>query len=197
MTPNEDTPDVPTQRSQVTDAEAELRVAEILAEREREDEEAQARRTRTILIVVLVILLLLLCGVGAFLYRLLSPSASGTDTGTGDDDLAGINWVRSIYGFGPDVDQLLANPNDANKCYRPRRRRLGHQPGQRTSGRFPWRRHLRGPCPGEHADRGAVQVAISHRHRPDGVLYTWPIEPTRRSRSWMARPSWRVRMYPG
>jgi len=112
MTANDDIRGRQADEPALSEEEAQRRVEQILAEEASYDE--RSRRTRVILIVVLVVLLLLLCGVGAFLYRLLVPSP---DTGPGaEDDLtdtAGVMWVRSIYGYGPEADQLFSNPNDA------------------------------------------------------------------------------------
>ena len=62
-----------------------------------------ARRTRLMLVIILVILVLLLmlaCGV---LYALLRPGA-----GSGSQKSAtGIEWIRSVYGFGVQPDQLM------------------------------------------------------------------------------------------
>ncbi len=98
----------------ITREEAQRRIEEILARRQGGEDDPRSRRTRTILIIVLVVLLLLLCGGAAFLYRLLSPGA-GTGAGNeeGDTGTNGIIWVRSIYGFGSEADQLFVNPNDA------------------------------------------------------------------------------------
>jgi len=62
-----------------------------------------ARRTRrmlTIILVVLIVLLLLACGT---LYSLLRP---GSGTG-GTKAPSGIEWIRSVYGFGVQPDQLM------------------------------------------------------------------------------------------
>lgn len=96
-------------------AEAQRRVAEILASQEDSGKGPdRTRRTRTLLVIVLVLLLLLLCGIGVFTYRLLVPQADlGAGTDTGNDATNGIVWIRSIYGIGPAADQLFVNPNDA------------------------------------------------------------------------------------
>jgi len=86
--------------------EAQRRIEEIMSGGS--GEVAKSRRTRAILIVVLLLLLLSICGAGVFLYRLLSPSA-----GADDADLAGITWIRSIYGYGEAKEQQFTNPNDA------------------------------------------------------------------------------------
>jgi len=88
--------------------EAQRRIEEILGEREAAEKNPKSRRTRAILIAALILLLLLLCGVGAFLYRTLAPSAPVDDA-----DLAGISWIRSIYGYGPAEGEQFINPNDA------------------------------------------------------------------------------------
>lgn len=59
----------------------------------------RGRRTLTALIILLIVLLLLAT---ALLYQVLkgpeSPSAEETD---------GVTWIRSIYGYGPDVSQMI------------------------------------------------------------------------------------------
>lgn len=104
--------DSPVPAAGISREEAQRRIEEILAREEQAGQPA-AKRTRRILVIVLVVLLLLLCGVSVFLYRLLVPEQSG---GAGGDDLSdtnGIIWVRSIYGYGSEANELFTNPNDA------------------------------------------------------------------------------------
>lgn len=66
----------------------------------------KSRRKRVLLSIVLVILVILLAVVSVILFQLITPSgqiASGEDAGD-------LIWVRSIYGWGPTVDQQLTNP---------------------------------------------------------------------------------------
>ena len=65
------------------------------------DTGAPSRVGRRMLTIILIFLLLLLCTVGYFLFRLMIPA--GTPTG---DDTGAVGWVRSIYGFGEQTDQL-------------------------------------------------------------------------------------------
>ncbi|PKQ10231.1 MAG: hypothetical protein CVT69_00850 [Actinobacteria bacterium HGW-Actinobacteria-9] len=113
MTANHDIPDADVLSADATQEDIQRKVAELIARREADGGGERTRRTRTILIVALVLLLLLLCAVGAILYRFLVPSSGGDGSGDGDLDTAGINWIRSIYGYGPSADQLFINPNDA------------------------------------------------------------------------------------
>jgi len=62
-----------------------------------------ARRTRlmlTIILIVLILLLLLACGT---LYSLLRPGAGNKASKSS----TGIEWIRSVYGFGIAPDQLM------------------------------------------------------------------------------------------
>ncbi len=74
-------------------------VADPSASERQEYVSKRGRRILTALIIVLVILLLL---AAALLYQLLKgPDApSAEETG-------GVTWVRSIYGYGPDVSQMI------------------------------------------------------------------------------------------
>jgi sugar lactone lactonase YvrE len=74
-----------------------------------EDYEADARanRTRTALIAILVVLVLMLAGLAYFITRVVTPpgapqGASGTPVG--------IEWVRSLYGYGPKPADQLYRP---------------------------------------------------------------------------------------
>lgn len=67
----------------------------------------RGRRTRTGLIIILIILILMLLGLGYAIYRVVGPvGGSGSDTET----TGGLEWVRSIYSFGPGQDQTLDSP---------------------------------------------------------------------------------------
>jgi hypothetical protein len=68
---------------------------------------SRARRSRTLLIIIIVILLLSMCVIGAVIARLALPSSKDVATG---QDAGGIEWVRSIYGFGTAQDQLFVRP---------------------------------------------------------------------------------------
>jgi len=89
--------------------EAQRRIEEIMGGRDGSDTATKSRRTRGILVALLILLLVGLCGAGVFLYRLLDPGAVSGDR----TDLAGITWIRSIYGYGPADEQQFINPNDA------------------------------------------------------------------------------------
>lgn len=69
---------------------------------------ARARRSRTLLIVIIVILLLSLCAIGAVLARLVMPSAADV---ADREDAGGVEWVRSIYGFGESAAEMLVRPH--------------------------------------------------------------------------------------
>jgi sugar lactone lactonase YvrE len=101
-----------TDSNTAADREAAQKRLQELIERNERGGDGTARRTRVILVVVLIVLLLLLCGVGAFLARLLIPNndTKGTQL-QGSEDTGGIIWIRSIYGFGPDIKQMFVNPN--------------------------------------------------------------------------------------
>jgi DNA-binding beta-propeller fold protein YncE len=66
------------------------------------------RRNRKWLLVLAVVLLVLAFG-GVWLVAVLT-APTGTPS---QQDLAGITWVRSIYGWGPAKDQRLERPVDA------------------------------------------------------------------------------------
>lgn len=59
----------------------------------------RGRRTLGALIAILIIILLL--SVVALL-QLIRPSGVGDD-----EELGGVTWIRSIYGYGPDVSQMI------------------------------------------------------------------------------------------
>ena len=59
----------------------------------------RGRRSLTALIILLIILLLLAT---ALLYQLLrGPDAPSVE------DAGGVTWIRSIYGYGPDISQMI------------------------------------------------------------------------------------------
>lgn len=58
------------------------------------DDRYRSRRGRRLFILLLLLLLVLVGVASYFLFRLLAPAGAPT----GGDDLAGITWVRSIYG---------------------------------------------------------------------------------------------------
>ncbi|MDZ4181021.1 MAG: NHL repeat-containing protein [Coriobacteriia bacterium] len=65
-------------------------------------QEYVSKRGRRILTALIIVLLLLLLLAGALLYQLLrvpdAPSVEETE---------GITWIRSIYGYGPDISQMI------------------------------------------------------------------------------------------
>jgi sugar lactone lactonase YvrE len=77
---------------------------------ERKEKAARvSRRGRRLLALILVGLTLLLITVGFFLFRILVPA---NEVATGDK-AGGLEWVRSIYGFGADPSQQLRMPASA------------------------------------------------------------------------------------
>lgn len=60
------------------------------------------------LIVVLVILLLMLAALGYAIFKIVLPSGSAGDVDT--DAVAGLQWVRSIYAYGPSEAQRMDSP---------------------------------------------------------------------------------------
>jgi DNA-binding beta-propeller fold protein YncE len=67
-----------------------------------EEVEYVSKRGRRILTVLIIILILLLLLAAALLTQLLrGPTAPSTD------ELEGVTWIRSIYGYGPDVSQMI------------------------------------------------------------------------------------------
>ncbi|MDO9556438.1 MAG: NHL repeat-containing protein [Coriobacteriia bacterium] len=67
----------------------------------------RATGTRAALIGVLVILLLLLVGLGYFIVSILEPVGSPAKSELPE----GIEWVRSIYGYGPSANQQFISPD--------------------------------------------------------------------------------------
>lgn len=66
----------------------------------------RSTRGRRVMVVVLIFLLFLLLIAGYFLMKLVRPAG---DIATGDS-AAGIEWVRSIYGWGPTAAEQLNRP---------------------------------------------------------------------------------------
>jgi hypothetical protein len=61
-----------------------------------------SRRGRRMLAALIVILIIILLLTTLLLTQLLRP-AGVPDQG----DLGGVTWIRSIYGYGPDVSQMI------------------------------------------------------------------------------------------
>ncbi len=78
--------------------------------RENRDENAGANRTRIVLVAILVLLFLLLIVLGMFTFRLLRPSGAPDAKSLPP----GIEWVRSIYGYGPSEGEQFYRPTDAD-----------------------------------------------------------------------------------
>lgn len=68
---------------------------------------SRRRRGRALLIVIIVILLLSLCTIGAIVARLVMPDS---DEIADKDEAGGLEWVRSIYGFGERPAELFVKP---------------------------------------------------------------------------------------
>lgn len=62
---------------------------------------------RAILVGVLVVLVLLLAGLGYFIVSILEPIGAPS----ADDLPGGLEWVRSIYGYGPAPDEQFISPD--------------------------------------------------------------------------------------
>lgn len=60
------------------------------------------KRRRAVLIAIILILLLSLCAIAAVLIRIVQPSPGEVAS---REEAGGIEWVRSIYGFGPALNQ--------------------------------------------------------------------------------------------
>lgn len=69
---------------------------------------ARTKRARRLVAIVMIVLLLLLCGVTALFVRAVAP------LGAPDEkvDATGMEWVRSIYGYGKAEADQLRSPND-------------------------------------------------------------------------------------
>lgn len=75
-----------------------------------EDEEHRGRGTRTALIAILVLLILMLAGLGYFINEVITPA--GVPRGSKATPV-GLEWVRSLYGFGPKSADMFFRPLDA------------------------------------------------------------------------------------
>jgi len=67
-----------------------------------EEKEYVSRRGRRILTALIIILIIILLITTFLLTQLLRPAGIGSA-----DDLGGVTWVRSIYGYGPDISQMV------------------------------------------------------------------------------------------
>jgi sugar lactone lactonase YvrE len=74
-----------------------------------EEVEHPLSRTRVVLSTILVILVLMLIGLGYFTVKVVTPA--GTPQGSADLP-TGLEWVRSVYGFGPAESQQFRRPVD-------------------------------------------------------------------------------------
>lgn len=85
-------------------------VTEVGHSAEAREDEAQERRNRvrTALAVVLALLVLLLIALSFFVMRVLTPPGRPTQEQVPE----GMQWVLSIYGFGPTAFEQLKAPND-------------------------------------------------------------------------------------
>jgi DNA-binding beta-propeller fold protein YncE len=78
-------------------------------EYEQSEDDRRAARTRVVLITALVLLVALLSGLLYFVSRVASPVGAPTATG---QIPAGIEWIRSIYGYGASAEQQIRRPLD-------------------------------------------------------------------------------------
>ncbi len=87
-----------------------LKHAESAAEAERRDRKARKRgnRLRTALALILALLVLLLLTLSAFVVRLMTPVGSPD----AEELSEGMEWVRSMYGWGKKENQQLYGPTD-------------------------------------------------------------------------------------
>jgi sugar lactone lactonase YvrE/flagellar biogenesis protein FliO len=67
---------------------------------------AKSKRGRRVIVVVLIFLFLLLCSASYLLLKLVQPAGDIASK----EEAAGIEWVRSIYGWGDGPDQQLQQP---------------------------------------------------------------------------------------
>jgi len=67
---------------------------------------AKSKRGRRIMVVILVFLFLMLCSGSYLLFKLVAPAGDIATT----EEAGGIEWVRSIYGWGPAPEQQLVRP---------------------------------------------------------------------------------------
>lgn len=65
------------------------------------DREYVSKRGRRILMALIIILIIILMVASFLALQLLRPPAVATQ-----EELGGVTWVRSIYGYGPDVSQM-------------------------------------------------------------------------------------------
>lgn len=68
---------------------------------------SRMNRTRAVLTAVIVILALLLVGLAVVFFKLLTPSGLPTVSSSPTT----MQWVRSMYGFGPAADEQLLSPS--------------------------------------------------------------------------------------
>lgn len=69
---------------------------------EQQDTEYVSRRGRRILTELFIILIIILLITTFMLTQLLRPEGIGSG-----EELGGVTWVRSIYGYGPDISQMV------------------------------------------------------------------------------------------
>lgn len=74
---------------------------------EQDPSRSKTRRSTIILSVVLVALLLLLAAVAYFFLKVLMPAGAADTAGTSG---SGMQWVRSIYGYGDSAAEQLLGP---------------------------------------------------------------------------------------
>lgn len=70
-------------------------------------DDRRARRSKALLVAIITILLLSLCAVAAILVRMAQPPASQV---ADKDESGGLEWIRSIYGWGSRVDEQFVRP---------------------------------------------------------------------------------------
>ncbi len=68
---------------------------------DREEQEYVSKRGRRILTALIVILIIILLITTFLLTQLIRPAGIPSQ-----EDLGGVTWVRSIYGYGPDISQM-------------------------------------------------------------------------------------------
>lgn len=66
----------------------------------------RSKRGRRIMVVILIFLFLLLCSASYLLFSLVRPAGEIASR----EEAVGIEWVRSIYGWGDGADQQLQQP---------------------------------------------------------------------------------------
>jgi len=74
-----------------------------------ENETRKSPNARRALVAAIIVLFLLLLGTTAFMINILRPVGEVADT---PEETGGLEWVRSIYGFGPGISEQLRTPND-------------------------------------------------------------------------------------